>query len=56
MKANKEKFECQECGKVFLKVIPKSLEVKCPKCGSYDTDLYFAVNHVTLFFAKGGNW
>jgi len=50
MKANKEKFECQECGKVFLKVIPKSLEVKCPKCGSYDTDLYFPCN------AKGGNW
>lgn len=36
---NKVKFECQECGNKFSKKLPKSLEVKCPKCGSYDVDL-----------------
>jgi len=37
--AVKETLQCMECGKLFKRVIPKSLEVKCPKCGSYDTDL-----------------
>jgi len=30
---------CNECGKKFKKKIgPKTFEVKCPKCGSYDTE------------------
>lgn len=32
-------FECMECGKIFKRSIPKSLEVRCPKCGSYDIEL-----------------
>lgn len=31
-------FECLECGSVFKKSIPKSLEVKCPDCGGYDIE------------------
>jgi hypothetical protein len=32
-------MECIECGRKFKKVIGKNtLEVKCPKCGSYDTE------------------
>lgn len=31
-------MECYECGKRFKKKIgPHTFEVKCPKCGSYDT-------------------
>ena len=31
---------CNECGKKFKKKIgPKTYEVKCPKCGSFDTEL-----------------
>jgi DNA-directed RNA polymerase subunit RPC12/RpoP len=31
---------CRECGKKFRKKISKkTVEVKCPKCGSYDTDV-----------------
>jgi len=30
---------CRECGRKFKKIIgPKTFEVKCPKCGSYDTE------------------
>lgn len=32
-------MECIECGRKFKKVIGKNtFEVKCPKCGSYDTE------------------
>ena len=32
-------MECIECGKKFKKKLgPKTFEVKCPKCGSYDTE------------------
>jgi len=31
---------CLECDRVFSKVIgPSTVEVKCPKCGGYDTEL-----------------
>jgi len=30
---------CRECGKEFKKVIGvRTVEVKCPKCGGYDTE------------------
>ena len=33
------KFECLECGKTFKKKITKmTVEVKCPRCGGYDTE------------------
>ncbi len=33
------KMQCMECLKRFKKIIgPKTFEVKCPKCGSYDTE------------------
>lgn len=33
-------MKCMECGKKFTKKIGKNtVEVKCPKCGSYDTDI-----------------
>lgn len=32
-------MRCNECGKRFKKKIgPRTFEVKCPKCGSYDTE------------------
>ena len=32
-------MQCNECGKKFKKKIgPKTFEVKCPKCGGYDTE------------------
>lgn len=32
-------MECIECGRRFKKVIGRNtFEVKCPKCGSYDTE------------------
>ena len=32
-------MKCVECGKTFKKKIgPSTYEVKCPKCGSYDTE------------------
>jgi DNA-directed RNA polymerase subunit RPC12/RpoP len=32
-------MECIECGKKFKKKIGRNtFEVKCPKCGSYDTE------------------
>ena len=35
----KTQMRCNECGKEFSKAIgPKTFEVKCPKCGSYDTE------------------
>jgi len=34
------KMQCMECGAKFRKKIgPRTFEVKCPKCGSYDTDV-----------------
>ena len=31
---------CRECGKKFKKTLgKKTVEVKCPKCGGYDTDV-----------------
>ena len=35
----KIQMQCIECGKKFKKKIgSKTFEVKCPKCGSYDTE------------------
>lgn len=35
----KTPMQCMECGHKFKKKIgPKTFEVKCPKCGSYDTE------------------
>lgn len=32
-------MECMECGKKFKKKLGKNtVEVKCPKCGGYDTE------------------
>jgi DNA-directed RNA polymerase subunit RPC12/RpoP len=37
--AESTKMKCMECGKEFKKKLGKStFEVKCPKCGSYDTE------------------
>jgi hypothetical protein len=37
--ATSTQMECMECGKRFKKKIgPKTVEVKCPKCGGYDTE------------------
>lgn len=41
MKLNEQKtpMKCMECGKKFKKKIgKKTFEVKCPKCGGYDTE------------------
>ena len=36
----KTSMECLECGHKFKKKLgPRTVEVKCPKCGSYDTDI-----------------
>jgi len=32
-------WKCQECGHHFNKNVPKSGEMKCPKCGSFDIDM-----------------
>lgn len=38
-KATPTEMKCQECGKKFKKKIgPNTVEVKCPKCGGYDTE------------------
>ena len=38
-KSESTQFECMECGKKFKKKIgPKTFEVRCPSCGSYDTE------------------
>ena len=38
--AVKTAMKCIECGKAFKKSIgPKTFEVKCPKCGSTDTEV-----------------
>lgn len=45
--AASDEFQCQECDKLFKKKIgPNTHEVKCPKCGSYDTlpTAYFGRN------------
>jgi Zn finger protein HypA/HybF involved in hydrogenase expression len=35
----KTKLLCLECEKPFLKYIgPKTIEVECPHCGSFDTE------------------
>jgi len=37
--SDKTQMQCIECGKRFKKKIgSKTFEVKCPKCGSYDTE------------------
>lgn len=36
----KVKMKCNECGATFKKKVgPKTYEVKCPKCGGYDTEI-----------------
>jgi len=36
------KMECLECDEIFYKKIGKhTFEVKCPKCGGYDTDICY---------------
>jgi DNA polymerase II large subunit len=48
MKRNKKKtstiayFECMECGRKFSRPVPLSLQVKCPRCGNYDTEIISA--------------
>ena len=32
------RVECMECGRVFKAKPNSNYEVKCPKCGSYDTE------------------
>ena len=37
--AQKTEMECMECEHKFKKTIKKgTFEIKCPKCGSYDTE------------------
>ena len=39
-KKPKARMSCNECGHHFNKTIgPKTFEVKCPKCGGYDTEV-----------------
>ena len=39
IKADKVAMVCVECGKLFKKVFgPTTFEVRCPGCGSYDTE------------------
>jgi NAD-dependent SIR2 family protein deacetylase len=39
-KGSSTQMECMECGHKFKKKIgKKTVEVKCPKCGGYDTDV-----------------
>lgn len=40
-KDQKEKSDivCLECGKKFKKKITNFSEIKCPKCGGYDTEI-----------------
>jgi Zn finger protein HypA/HybF involved in hydrogenase expression len=34
------KMKCNECDRKFTKKITmKTVEVKCPKCGGYDTEI-----------------
>ena len=36
------RMECMECGHKFKKKIgPRTVEVRCPKCKGYDTDLAY---------------
>lgn len=38
--AVKATIRCMECGNKFKKKIgPKTTEIRCPKCGSYDTEI-----------------
>lgn len=40
-------IHCNECGKQFRKKIgPRTVEVKCPKCGGYDTEPAAYFGHV----------
>jgi Zn finger protein HypA/HybF involved in hydrogenase expression len=33
-------IECMECGHKFKRSVSRStFEIKCPKCGGYDTDI-----------------
>jgi len=41
-------WKCQECGKKFRRVAPKSGQMKCPKCGSYDIDIAEAVDYTPV--------
>ena len=39
MKKEKTIIKCHECGKTFKRTIgPNTYEIKCPKCGGYDTE------------------
>jgi Zn finger protein HypA/HybF involved in hydrogenase expression len=38
--AEKTPMVCHECGHKFKKTVGKgTVEVKCPKCGGYDTEI-----------------
>lgn len=38
----KTPMECLECGNKFSKTIrPSTVEVKCPKCGGFDTEVNY---------------
>lgn len=40
LEAVKAEIECNECGHKFKKkVTSKTTEVRCPKCGSYNTEI-----------------
>lgn len=39
-KSESTKMECMECGHKFKKKLgPKTVDVRCPKCKGYDTDV-----------------
>jgi PHP family Zn ribbon phosphoesterase len=41
-------IHCNECGHQFRKKIgPKTYEIKCPKCGGYDTEPAAYFGHAT---------
>jgi phage FluMu protein Com len=40
-KSSRVQVSCQECGHVFNKSIgPQTFEIKCPRCKSYDVEVY----------------
>jgi Zn finger protein HypA/HybF involved in hydrogenase expression len=39
-KGGKTSMQCMDCGHQFKKKLgPRTTEVKCPECGSYDTEI-----------------
>jgi len=51
----KTAMECLECGHKFSKRITGgTFEVRCPKCGGYDTDIDYGVSSKNLKTLKKG--